>query len=211
MGAAVTSAVAARAARSAGSLAALPVGAYTVCEVEIAYMAGQPDVPLDAVPRPESGNGGSTGGGQTVTSAECIMVDLTAGTAELKFLDTVRAVPTPTSTSTSTPTGTSTATSTPVTPTVMAGTETPANTPTSTVPSTSTPTPPIDQETETPAATATGTVGAATNTPFAPTLPDTGTGPRVGTDTPVVWVVVAMLVLFGLTSLTSGLRRKPGA
>ena len=42
-------------------------------------------------------------------------------------------------------------------------------------------------------------------------LPNTGAGPRTGTDNPLVWLLVAMLVLFGLTSLTSGLRRKPDA
>ena len=71
----------------------LPIGTYTVCEVEFAYNAGGDMVPLDAQPRPEAGNGGSTGGQQTQSGDNCITVTLTAGTAELKFLDEVLAPP----------------------------------------------------------------------------------------------------------------------
>jgi hypothetical protein len=68
----------------------LDVGEYEVCEAPdgapIAYLEGEDDVPLDALPRPESGNGGSTGGGQT-QDGDCIIVTITTGTSELKFLN----------------------------------------------------------------------------------------------------------------------------
>lgn len=68
----------------------LPVGEYRVCEAPeeapIAYKEGEDDVPLDALPRPESGNGGSTGGSQT-QDGNCIVVTITTGTSELKFLN----------------------------------------------------------------------------------------------------------------------------
>jgi hypothetical protein len=68
----------------------LVVGTYTVCEAPdgapIAYLDGHDDVLLDALPRPEPGNGGSSGGGQ-VQDGACIVVEVTTGTAELKFLD----------------------------------------------------------------------------------------------------------------------------
>ena len=68
----------------------LPVGTYRVCEAPedapIAYLEGEDDVPLDALPRPESGNGGSTGGPQT-QDGDCIVVTITTGTSELKFLN----------------------------------------------------------------------------------------------------------------------------
>jgi hypothetical protein len=68
----------------------LIVGTYEVCEAPdgapIAYLAGHDDVLLDALPRPEPGNGGSSGGGQ-VQDGDCIVVEVTTGTAELKFLD----------------------------------------------------------------------------------------------------------------------------
>jgi hypothetical protein len=64
----------------------LPVGDYLVCEIEVAYLDDD-EVPLDALPRPEAGNGGSTGGSQEEIDGNCIIVELTAGTAELKFLD----------------------------------------------------------------------------------------------------------------------------
>jgi prealbumin domain-containing protein len=68
----------------------LPVAQYKVCEAPdgapIAYLEGEEDVLLDALPRPESGNGGSTGGPQT-QEGDCIVVTITTGTSELKFLD----------------------------------------------------------------------------------------------------------------------------
>lgn len=68
----------------------LDVGEYRVCEAPenapIAYLEGEDDVPLDALPRPEPGNGGSSGGGQT-QDGDCIVVTITAGTSELKFLN----------------------------------------------------------------------------------------------------------------------------
>ncbi|MEP6680797.1 MAG: SpaA isopeptide-forming pilin-related protein [Chloroflexota bacterium] len=62
---------------------------YLVCEVPEAYNdAAPPDtVPLDALPRPESGNGGSSGGPQLQVGDNCIQVTTTTGTSELKFLD----------------------------------------------------------------------------------------------------------------------------
>ncbi len=65
----------------------LPIGTYTVCEVPFAFNDEGDRVPLDAEPRPEAGNGGSTGGQQEQTGENCITVTITAGTAELKFLD----------------------------------------------------------------------------------------------------------------------------
>ena len=70
--------------------ATLPAGTYLVCEVPdgapIAYKDGEPDVVLDAVPRPDAGGGGSTGGNQQQVG-DCIQSDLGSGTEELKFLD----------------------------------------------------------------------------------------------------------------------------
>jgi prealbumin domain-containing protein/uncharacterized protein DUF11 len=67
----------------------LPVGTYKVCEAPdgapVAYLDSDV-VPLDALPRPEPGNGGSTGGGQTQVG-DCIVVTITTGTSELKFLN----------------------------------------------------------------------------------------------------------------------------
>lgn len=65
----------------------LPVGTFTVCEVEVARGPNGEMVPLDAEPRPEAGNGGSTGGQQEQTFENCITVEITAGNAELQFLD----------------------------------------------------------------------------------------------------------------------------
>jgi hypothetical protein len=65
-------------------------GTYLVCEVPEAYNDAEPPdtVPLDPLPRPEAGNGGSSGGPQTQSGDNCIIVDVTsAGTSELKFLD----------------------------------------------------------------------------------------------------------------------------
>jgi hypothetical protein len=69
----------------------LEVGAYTVCEIPVAYDGDGNEVNLDAVPRPEAGNGGSTGGGQDqIAGTDCVVVEVTAsGTAEVKFLDAV--------------------------------------------------------------------------------------------------------------------------
>ena len=68
----------------------LPVATYRVCEAPeaapIAYLEGEDDVPLDALPRPEPGNGGSTGGPQT-QDGNCIVVTITTGKSELKFLN----------------------------------------------------------------------------------------------------------------------------
>ncbi len=74
----------------------LPVGTFTVCEVEVARGPNGEQVPLDAEPRPEAGNGGSTGGQQQEQTFEnCITVEITAGNAELQFLDEqVEEVPT---------------------------------------------------------------------------------------------------------------------
>ncbi len=77
---------------SQGRIESAPIdpGTYRVCEAPdgapIAYLAGHDDVPLDALPRPESGNGGSTGGAQ-LQDGDCIIVTTTSGTSELKFLD----------------------------------------------------------------------------------------------------------------------------
>ncbi len=66
----------------------LPVGTFTVCEVEVARGPNGEEVLLDAEPRPEAGNGGSTGGQrQEQTFENCITVEITAGNAELQFLD----------------------------------------------------------------------------------------------------------------------------
>ena len=72
----------------------LTPGTYTVCEIPVAYQldAGVRinETDLDATPRPEAGNGGSTGGGQTVLAGtDCIVVQVTSGRAEVKFLDLV--------------------------------------------------------------------------------------------------------------------------
>lgn len=65
----------------------LPVGTFTVCEVEVARGPNGEEVLLDAEPRPEASNGGSTGGQQEQTFENCITVEITAGNAELQFLD----------------------------------------------------------------------------------------------------------------------------
>ncbi len=65
----------------------LEVGTFTVCEVEVARGPNGEEVLLDAEPRPEAGNGGSTGGQQEQTFENCITVEITAGNAELQFLD----------------------------------------------------------------------------------------------------------------------------
>jgi hypothetical protein len=72
----------------------LAPGTYTVCEIPVAYLlnaagtARVDEVELDAVPRPEAGNGGSTGGSQTqLGNTDCIIVTVTNGRAEVKFLD----------------------------------------------------------------------------------------------------------------------------
>lgn len=74
----------------------LPVGTYLVCEAPhpdpFAYKAGEANVPLDALPRPEPGNGGSSGGPQ-VEEDNCILVTITTGKSELKFLDQRRPEP----------------------------------------------------------------------------------------------------------------------
>lgn len=66
----------------------LPVGTYLVCEIPVAYNDADPrdEVPLDVLPRPEPGNGGSSGGAQEQIGS-CILVTITTGTSELKFLD----------------------------------------------------------------------------------------------------------------------------
>ena len=66
----------------------LPVGTYLVCEIPVAYNDADPrdEVPLDVLPRPEPGNGGSSGGAQEQVDG-CILVTITTGTSELKFLD----------------------------------------------------------------------------------------------------------------------------
>lgn len=73
----------------------LEAGTYTVCEVPVAYNDAGDEVSLDAVPRPEAGDGGSTGGGQDLLEGtDCVVVEVTAsGTAEVKFLDTVVEAP----------------------------------------------------------------------------------------------------------------------
>ena len=108
--------------------APLPLGTYTVCEVQLAYRQGYPSVALIAAPRPSASEGGSTGGtNQQQVSGHCIQVTLTPGTAELKFLD-ARATPAPTATATAV---VGTATGTPVTPTGTPGAS-PSTTATST-------------------------------------------------------------------------------
>ena len=69
--------------------APLATGTYLVCEIEEAYNDAEPPdtVALDALPRPEPGNGGSTGGPQLQVGDNCIQVTTTTGTSELKFLD----------------------------------------------------------------------------------------------------------------------------
>ena len=70
--------------------AALPTGTYLVCEAPhpnpFAYKDGEDNVLLSALPRPEPGNGGSTGGAQ-IEQDNCILVTITSGTSELKWLD----------------------------------------------------------------------------------------------------------------------------
>jgi uncharacterized repeat protein (TIGR01451 family) len=62
---------------------------YLVCEIQVAYNDADPrdEVPLDALPRPEPGNGGSSGGPQLQLGDNCISATTTTGTSELKFLD----------------------------------------------------------------------------------------------------------------------------
>ncbi|HEX7195594.1 MAG TPA: prealbumin-like fold domain-containing protein, partial [Candidatus Limnocylindria bacterium] len=75
--------------------AELEPGTYTVCEIPVAYLLDEggnviDEVDLEAVPRPEAGNGGSTGGDQEqIAGTDCVVVEVTAGTAEVKFLDTI--------------------------------------------------------------------------------------------------------------------------
>jgi len=76
----------------------LAPGTYTVCEIPVAYLLEGDQVihtvDLDAIPRPEPGNGGSTGGQQTQFGDDCVVVEVTAsGTAEVKFLDLALAPP----------------------------------------------------------------------------------------------------------------------
>jgi len=167
--------------RTVGTATLATGGTYTVCEVPQATKAGSPTVDLLAVPRPIASQGGSSGGSnQTLFGTNCIVVTLTSGESELKFLDTIAAVAaTPTATTgaaTATPTattGAATATSTSVPATTTATTGATTATPTvttgaSTATSTTVP------------ATATATTGAATATP---TVPTTVTSP-VSTATP---------------------------
>ena len=150
--------------RALGS--ALPLGSYTVCEIPVAYKGSGADrieVPLQGYPRPPAGGGGSTGGtNQEQVGDLCIKVDLTPGTAELKFLDlrTEMETSTPTATSTSTPSGSATPTETPT------STETPTATPTGTL--TVTPT-------ETPTATPTSTPQGEVEEEASPTPTNTPT------------------------------------
>ena len=69
--------------------APVATGTYLVCEVLEAYNDAEPPdtVLLDALPRPEPGNGGSSGGPQLQIGDNCIQVTTTTGTSELKFLD----------------------------------------------------------------------------------------------------------------------------
>ena len=68
----------------------LEPGTFTVCEVPVATNPETGEtVPLDAEPRPEAGNGGSTGGAQLQTFENCVQVVVTTGNAEVKFLDEV--------------------------------------------------------------------------------------------------------------------------
>ncbi len=68
----------------------LTPGTFTVCEVEVARGPNGETVTLNAEPRPEAGNGGSTGGtNQEQLGDNCIVVELTPGIAELQFLDEV--------------------------------------------------------------------------------------------------------------------------
>jgi len=72
--------------RSEGSPVATDT--YLVCEVPEAYNDDGDTVLLDPLPRPEAGNGGSSGGPQSQSGENCIIVGVTsAGTSELKFLD----------------------------------------------------------------------------------------------------------------------------
>ncbi len=156
--------------RTVGTATLVTGGTYTVCEVPQATKPGSPTVNLLAVPRPKASQGGSSGGSnQTLFGPNCIVVTLTPGEAELKFLDTIAAVTaTPTAT-----TGAATATSTTVPATTTATRGATTATPTATTgaaTATSTTVP----------ATATATTGAATATP---TVPMTATSP-VSTATP---------------------------
>jgi hypothetical protein len=75
---------------SQGSAQSTPLaaGTYTVCEIELAYRDGYPAEPLQATPRPNAGGGGSSGGNnQELFGTNCIVVTLTNGGADLKFLD----------------------------------------------------------------------------------------------------------------------------
>ncbi len=65
----------------------LPVGTFTVCEVEVARDPETGEtVELDAEPRPDESTGGAN---QREFGENCIVVELTPGTAELQFLNTV--------------------------------------------------------------------------------------------------------------------------
>ncbi len=64
----------------------LDAGTYTVCEVPVAYLDDD-EVDLVVTPRPEAGDGGSTGGQQTLFGDNCIVVEVKKGTATVKFLD----------------------------------------------------------------------------------------------------------------------------
>jgi LPXTG-motif cell wall-anchored protein len=152
---------------------ALDLGTYTVCEVPLAYKDALPPVALDAFPRPKSSQGGSSGGtNQTQWGDNCIVVQLTKGTAEVKFLDIkIAPIPTPTNTPvppTETPVP-PTATNTPVTPgvTTSPSVATPTNT---AVPPTATNTP------VTPGVTTSPSVATKvpTSTPSSTVLPKTG-------------------------------------
>ncbi|MDA8219727.1 MAG: hypothetical protein M0Z94_19180 [Dehalococcoidales bacterium] len=179
---------------------ALDVGTYTVCEIPFAYK-GQERVPLFVEPRPDAGAGGSSGGtNQEQVGSDCIKVQLTPGTAELKFLDQRQATPTPTATETPTctptpggETPTPVCTETPTsTPTPGGETPTPTPTPTNTqTPQGPTPTPtPTNTPGPGPAATAT-----PTNTPGpgpqgpTPTNTPAPSGPAA-TATPTIAAVV---------------------
>jgi hypothetical protein len=88
----------------------LEPGTYTVCEIPVAY-TDTDEVDLEGFPRPEPGNGGSSGGQQEqIEGTDCIVVELTSGgRAVVQFLDLVETdvTPTPTPTpTTATPTPT---------------------------------------------------------------------------------------------------------
>jgi hypothetical protein len=163
--------------------ALLDPGTYTVCEVPIAKKTGQSDLDLDVAPRPEAGNGGSSGGQQTV-SGDCINVVVTTGNSQVKFLDVCTdddcptpATPAPTATPTNAPTATPT----------NAPTATPTNAPTAT---------PTDAPTATPSPSPTLPNTGPTPTPT-PTLADTaGTVSGVATP-PTATNNIFLLVLIG--------------